>query len=191
MRTSLEAILATAPDEAAKRLLGSYLVRTIDESDIVCRIVETEAYDQNDPASHSYRGRTPRNSVMFGSSGFAYVYFTYGMHYCFNVVTGPKGYASAVLIRALQPLVGLELIRANRRDIAKEEDLTNGPGKLCQALSIGREFNGQDLTRRPLRLEIKPPLKSSEVVRATRIGITRAKDRKWRFYIKDNAYVSR
>ncbi|HEY1645868.1 MAG TPA: DNA-3-methyladenine glycosylase [Candidatus Saccharimonadales bacterium] len=188
---SLTKDLSTPPDVAARRLLGSYLTRFIDGQEIVCSIVETEAYDQDEPASHSYRGVTPRTEVMFGSAGYAYVYFTYGMHYCLNVVTGSENHGSAVLIRALQPIKGLDIIKANRQKITSELMLTNGPGKLCQALAIGREFSGHDLTKSPVILTLRPALESKDIKSSPRIGISQAKNIKWRFYIKDNPYVSR
>lgn len=178
-------------DIAAKRLLGCCLVRDMGDQSIVCKIVETEAYDHLDPASHSYRGITPRNEVMFREAGLAYVYFTYGMHHCLNVVVGPSEHGSAVLIRAAEPLSGLDLIKASRQKIKNNLMLTNGPGKICQALNIGREFNGHDLTQKPFRLVIKTPIKDSEIVVTKRIGITKATDKKRRFYIANNPYVSR
>jgi DNA-3-methyladenine glycosylase len=174
----------------APRLLGCELERTIGGQVLRGRIVETEAYDQTDAASHSYKGRTPRTDIMFGPAGFLYVYFTYGMHYCCNVVTGPEGKGSAVLIRALEPLAGEELMTENRRGIAGK-DLTNGPAKLCQALGIDKTLNGHDLRQPHLKLVIKPPLDPSEIVQSTRIGISQAKDVPWRFYAKANPYVSR
>ncbi|HET7630117.1 MAG TPA: DNA-3-methyladenine glycosylase [Candidatus Saccharimonadales bacterium] len=176
--------------EAAPRLLGCILRRTIGDQAIDCRIVEVEAYDQTDAASHSYKGRTPRTDVMFGPSGHLYVYFTYGMHYCANVVVGEVGYGSAVLIRAVEPLNGLEIIRDNRGD-KPDHQLTNGPAKFCQALAIDKSFNGHDLSQTPLELLIKPAVAKSQIVQTTRIGISRAKDQPWRWYIKGNSYVSK
>ena len=177
--------------EAAPQLLGCLLVRELDGQRLVGRIVETEAYDQLDAASHSSRGQTPRTDVMFGPAGHAYVYFTYGMHYCMNVVTGPVGYGSAVLIRALEPVEGLEIMRAHRRGIKPDTQLTNGPARLCQALKIDKASNGHDFHKAPLQLQILPPLAQTEVVQTTRIGISRDTHRPWRFYIKDNPFVSR
>lgn len=185
------AFLEEGSPQVASRLLGSELVRELNGEKIACRIVETEAYDQTDAASHSYRGITPRTEVMFGSAGRAYVYFTYGMHYCMNVVTGSKGEGSAVLIRAVEPLEGVEFIRTHRPTISTEYDLTNGPAKLCQALMIGRDFNGHDLRLAPLQLIIKPTISPHQIVQTTRIGITRDTHRPWRFFIKDNPFVSR
>lgn len=188
--TELSKALLGSPDAVARRLLACHFVRNIDDTTVVCKIVETEAYDQSDPASHSYRGMTPRNRVMFGEAGFLYVYFTYGMHYCMNVVTGEEGHASAALIRAVEPISGLEIIKANRPKIANETMLTNGPGKVCQALAIGPEFNGHDLSEKPLTLTLTNPLEPSDVVTSPRIGISRAQDVKWRFSIRHNSYVS-
>lgn len=177
--------------EVAPRLLGCWLVREVDGQEMIGKIVETEAYDQTDAASHSYRGQTPRTDVMFGPAGHAYVYFTYGMHYCMNVVTGARGHGSAVLIRALEPIEGLGLIQSNRPKIANEHQLMNGPAKLCRALGIDKSFNGHDLRQPPLQLVIKPPLKPGSIAQTTRIGISRDTHRPWRFFIKDNLYVSR
>lgn len=174
----------------ASRLLGCELVREINGQILRGRIVETEAYHQTDAASHSYRGRTPRTDIMFGPPGFLYVYFTYGMHYCCNVVTGPEGEGSAVLIRALEPLVGLDGMKANRK-IDHVANLTNGPAKLCQALQIDKAMNGHDLRRSPFKLIIKPPIEQKRIIQTTRIGISQAKDVPWRFYIADNPFVSK
>jgi DNA-3-methyladenine glycosylase len=176
--------------DVAQKLLGCQLVRDTEHGPMIGRIVETEAYDQFDAASHSFRGRTPRVEVMFGPSGRAYVYFTYGMHYCFNVVTGPEGYSSAVLIRALEPTEGVELMRINRHRDTVDRRLTNGPAKLCQALNIDRSFNGHDLRCSPLRLIMRTPSVPEPIVQTTRIGITKDAFRPWRFYIKDNPFVS-
>jgi DNA-3-methyladenine glycosylase len=123
--------------KSAKSLLGYKLVHQTSDGLTSGIIVETEAYHQDDPASHTYRGQTARNAVMFGPPGYAYIYFTYGMHYCFNVVTGPKGSGQAVLIRALEPTDGIELMR-RRRGMNAELQLTNGPAKLVQAMAISK-----------------------------------------------------
>ncbi len=182
--------LSGPAEVVAPRLLGALFVRELDGQRVVARIVETEAYNQTDAASHSYRGRTPRTDVMFGPSGHLYVYFTYGMHYCMNVVCGPEGYGAAVLIRALEPVEGVELMSA-RRGERTDVGVTNGPAKACQALGIDRAMNGHDLTQLPLQLLLNPPLPPDQIVQTTRIGITRAADQPWRFYITDNPYVSR
>ena len=177
-------------EDVAPRLLGALLVREIDGVRLVGRIVETEAYHQTDAASHSYKGQTPRTDVMFGPAGHLYVYFTYGMHYCCNVVTGPSGEGSAVLIRAIEPLEGQGYMQSRRGDV-DESQLTNGPAKLCQALCIDKVLNGHDLHEAPLRLLLQPPLPTENIVQTTRIGISRARDIPWRFYEKDNTNVSK
>lgn len=175
--------------DVAPRLLGCILERHIDGQILRTRIVETEAYDQTDIASHSYNGRTPRTEVMFGPAGFLYVYFTYGMHYCCNVVVGEEGYGAAVLIRAVEPLSGRELIEYRRGKTGVET--TNGPAKLCKALGIDRTLNGHDLTKGDLRLIPMLALPSDEVVQTTRVGISQAQDVPWRFYMRGNPYVSK
>lgn len=176
--------------EVAPLMLGCELERTIDGRRLRGRIVETEAYDQTDVASHSYKGRTPRTDVMFGRAGHLYVYFTYGMHYCCNIVTGPDGHGAAVLIRAVEPLEG-EAAMLELRGGRSGHELTNGPAKFCQAFSIDRRLNGHDLRLAPLKLMIPEDRPVRNVIRTTRIGISRARDVPWRFYIKDNPYVSR
>jgi DNA-3-methyladenine glycosylase len=166
------------------------LERTLDTQLLRVRIVETEAYDQTDVASHSYKGMTPRTEVMFGTSGHLYVYFTYGMHYCCNIVVGPAGHGSAVLIRAVEPLAG-ETEMAARRGGRHNIELTNGPAKLCQALAIDKALNGHDLRLPPLKLVTKSPLPIDQIIQTTRIGISRAQDQPWRFYIANNPYVSK
>ncbi len=174
----------------APQLLGCVLERTIAGETLRGRIVETEAYDQTDIASHSYRGETERTRVMFGSAGHLYVYFTYGMHYCCNIVVGETGHGAAVLIRALEPLEGVTTMSTNRGG-KTEQELTNEPAKLCQALGINRTLNGHNLRTTPLKLIPQPPLPVSQIIQTTRIGISQAKDIPWRFYIKDNSFVSK
>jgi DNA-3-methyladenine glycosylase len=164
----------------APRLLGCLLEREVDGQRLQVRIVETEAYDQSDVASHSYKGMTPRTQVMFGPPGHLYVYFTYGMHYCCNVVTGPPGHGAAVLLRAVEPLVGAEVMAA-----------TNGPAKLCRVLGIDRSLNGHSLASPPLRLVEQPALPPASIVQTTRIGISRGKAVPWRFYVRGSRYISR
>jgi DNA-3-methyladenine glycosylase len=176
--------------DVATRLLGCELHRQIDNQELKVRIVETEAYDQSDVASHSYNGKTPRTEVMFGPSGFLYVYFTYGMHYCCNVVTGPPGQGAAVLIRAAEVISGEDIMIENRHGLTGI-NLTNGPAKLCQALSIDKKLNGQNLHEQPLKLIVRPKLKHDQIVTSTRIGLSKGKDLPWRFYAKQNPYVSR
>ncbi len=181
--------LNCAVGEAAQRLLGCILEREIDGETVRLKIVETEAYDQTDAASHSYKGRTPRTDIMFGPAGHLYVYFTYGMHYCCNVTVGEDGYGAAALIRAVEPLDGEEIL-SRRRGGKTGVQLTNGPAKLCQALGIDKALNGHDLSRPPLKLIMRPKTKE-EIITATRVGISNAKDVPWRFYIKGNPFVSR
>lgn len=176
-------------DNVAQKLLGCELVRTIEGRAVRVKIVETESYDQADAASHSYKGRTKRTNVMFGPSGHLYVYFTYGMHFCCNIVTGRSGIGEAVLIRAVEPLNEVDQLERRRQKSGIE--LTNGPAKLCQALVIDASLNGHDLHEEPLQLIAHPELPSSEIAQTTRIGISLEKDRLRRFYIKDNPYVSK
>jgi len=154
---------------------------------LVGKIVEVEAYGgSDDPGSHAYKGMTPRNRLMFGEGGFVYVYFTYGKHYCFNVVTERRGVPGAVLIRALEPLEGIETMKKNRRT-RNVLILTNGPGKLTKAMNITGKQNGLDLTRSKMLFICKPEEKQKfEVVSTKRIGIRVGVDKPWRFYIKDD-----
>ncbi len=175
--------------DVARRLIGCHLIATLDDTKVILRIVETEAYDQNDAASHSYKGRTPRTDVMFGPAGHLYVYFTYGMHYCCNIVTGLEGEGSAVLIRAAEVLEGREVVERYRK--ASGVNVTNGPAKLCQALGIAMSLNGHDLHDRPLQLLPQPPVKDGDIATTERIGISKAKEKLWRFYLKNNPYVSK
>lgn len=191
METNDLRILNDAADRVARRLLGCELVILHDKKTYHFRIVETESYDQTDVASHSYNGRTPRSEVMFGPSGHLYVYFTYGMHYCCNIVVGDEGYGAAVLLRAVEPLGGVPSFMARRRKNRMGYELTNGPAKLCQALGIDKSYNGHDLSRPPLTLIVRPPLSDESIVTTTRIGISKAIDLPWRFYIRDNPYVSK
>lgn len=188
-RERLPGFLDEPAEVVAEQLLGCFLERTFDGRKATVRIVETEAYDQEDAASHTFRGETRRNAVMFGESGRLYVYFTYGMHYCCNVVCGPAGFGAAALIRAVEPVDGVSLLEA-RRGITGV-NTTNGPAKLCQAMDLDLGFNGHDLGEEPLRL-IAGELGIGEVVgRSTRVGITRATDRLRRYYLTGNPYVSR
>jgi DNA-3-methyladenine glycosylase len=151
-------------------------------------IVEVEAYHHTDPAAHSYRGPTPRNSVMFGPPGHAYVYRSYGIHWCLNFVCEPEGSASAVLIRALAPTVGLTAMR-RRRGLDDERLLCSGPGRLCQALGIDGAQNGAPLDQPPFELHAAPSRPKLAV--GPRIGITQAADLPWRYGLADSAFVSR
>lgn len=151
-------------------------------------IVEVEAYDQEDPAAHSYRGRTQRNASMFGPPGHAYVYRSYGIHWCLNFVCEPEGVASAVLIRALEPLAGLETMRA-RRSVEPARLLCAGPGRLCQALAVTREHDGLSLDEPPF--ELRSRKRDVEIVVGPRIGITRAAEQPWRYGLAASAFLSR
>lgn len=176
-------------DEAARRLLGCELHRDVQDTTLRVRIVEVEAYDQHDEASHTYRGQTPRNSSMFLSAGHAYVYLIHGIHNCLNIVTGRAGFGSGVLVRAVEPIAGTDfMVKQRSRD---GFDVTNGPGKLTQAMAIDMQLNGHDLAHPPLRLVQRPPLESISVVTTTRIGISKAVDEPRRFYEAANPYVSR
>ncbi|MCA9338187.1 MAG: DNA-3-methyladenine glycosylase [Candidatus Saccharibacteria bacterium] len=176
--------------EVAPQLLGCELERIFDDGSVVrVKIVEVEAYDQSDEASHSYRGKTMRTETMFGSSGHLYVYFTYGMHYCANIVTSGAGRGAGVLLRAVEPITGIDIIENRRKTTGV--NATNGPAKLAQALGIDFDMRGHDLRSGSLRLIPYSPLPRSQIVASPRIGISRAKDTLWRFYIKDNSYVSK
>ena len=181
----------------AKKLVGKLLVRKLAGREIVCRIVETEAYvGPEDKGSHAYQNKkTERTKILFKSGGYAYVYLIYGMHSCFNVVTNKKGKPESVFIRAVEPLIGLETIKENR-DIGskKIEELTNGPGKLSQALAINKELNGYNLVSGD-KIYIKEDEEKTgyEVVSSPRINIDYAeeyKEKLWRFYIEGNSFVS-
>jgi DNA-3-methyladenine glycosylase len=151
-------------------------------------IVELEAYDQEDPASHGYRGRTARNASMFGPPGHAYVYRSYGIHWCLNLVCAEEGVSEAVLIRALEPTHGIQEQQA-RRGVADLRALCSGPGKLCQALAVTREHDGLPLDRPPFRLEHRTDV--PQIVTGPRIGITQATELSWRYALRGSAFLSR
>lgn len=177
----LDKLLLNGSVSAAKGLLGAdFYVIESDGTKVGGRIIETEAYSQEDAASHSYKGKTPRTEVMFGPAGHLYVYFTYGMHWCVNVVTGAKGYGEAVLIRAIDPLYGIERIR-ERRNNRPDSELTNGPAKICQALQITGADNGASIAGPRVHLGLpKEPLAHTAT---PRIGISQDKHRLWRFVV--------
>jgi DNA-3-methyladenine glycosylase len=178
-----------------RELLGQRLVRQLDGRRTAGRIVEAEAYiGEQDRASHASPGRTARNAVMYGPAGYAYVYFIYGMHHCFNVVTESQGFPAAILVRALEPVEGLDLMRRHRRGRAGVE-LTNGPAKLCYALAIDRTLNGEDLiVSDRLWIERDAPVPYADVATGPRVGVTgddKALAAPWRMWVRDNPYVSR
>ena len=179
----------------ARELLGKWLVRIVDGQRLSGLIMEVEAYiGEDDAACHAACGRTPRNEVMYGPPGYAYVYFIYGMHHCLNVVTEEEGFPAAVLIRALEPLEGLDIMRRYRSG-RPDRELTNGPAKLCQALAIDRGFNRVDLcTGEVLFIEEGRMVAQEEVGTSPRIGIKAdelAMSVPWRFYLQGNDFVSR
>ena len=177
--------------EVAPDLLGCLLLREGRGSPRLGRIVEVEAYlgDGTDPAAHSHRGPTQRNRSMFGPAGHFYVYRSMGIHHCLNVVCQPKGEASAVLIRALEPLEGLTAMR-RLRGVRSDRELTSGPGKLCQALGVNLRFDGVAIDRGPLRL-LPAEHRAKRVLISARIGISRAADLPYRFFEAANPNVSR
>ena len=152
------------------------------------RIVETEAYDREDPASHAFSGPTERNAAMFGPPAHAYVYRSYGIHWCLNFVCREEGHGAGVLIRAIEPLAGLDVMR-ERRDAEDITALCSGPGKLCQALDVTRAFNGRPLAQPPFRLEAAPP--GLPIIAGPRIGISKAMDVPWRFGLAGSRFFSR
>lgn len=182
--------------QVAKELLGCYLVNETPQGTISGKIVETEAYlGQIDEAAHAFKGERPHTTALFQSPGTLYVYFTYGMHYCANVVTNREGLGEAVLLRAVEPIRGIDLMR-QRRAVAKGTLLTNGPAKLVQAFGITIDQNGSDATQPPTYFTSPPthdhyPLTDEEIVTTTRIGISKAKDLPLRYYIKNNPYISK
>lgn len=183
-RADLRAFFAADAASVAERLIGWSLF--IDG--VGGRIVETEAYDSDDPASHSHRGRTPRNGAMFGETAHAYVYRSYGIHWCLNFVCDAHRPGSAVLIRALEPLAGQDRM-AERRGTAAPALLCSGPGRLAQALGIDAGHNGRDLCAPPF--ELQPPAGPSQVWRGPRIGISKAVHIPWRFAVMGSPFLSR
>jgi DNA-3-methyladenine glycosylase len=175
---------ARSVHEVAPDLIGVTLV----VDGVGGRIVEVEAYDQEDPASHAFRGRTPRNEAMFGPPGQAYVYRSYGIHWCLNLVCGDEGVPEAALIRALEPTAGIEEQR-RRRGVEDVRALCSGPGKLCQALAITKEYDGLPLDRPPFELRSRAEV--PEIVTAPRIGIARATELSWRYLDARSPFVSR
>lgn len=175
----------------ARELLGKHLVRILGGEALIGRIVEVEAYGgSDDPASHAHRGVTERNRVMFGRPGVAYVYFSYGNHHCLNVVTESEGVPGAVLIRALEPLRGIEVMKRSR-GVNDPLLLTSGPGRLTKAMKITLEQNGLDLTLGRELYAAEPRTRAPfEVSSSGRVGVRDGSDKPWRFYVKDNPHVS-
>ncbi|RFU41084.1 DNA-3-methyladenine glycosylase [Actinomadura logoneensis] len=179
-------------ETVAPLLLGSVLVHATDEGTVAVRLTEVEAYaGPRDPASHAYRGQTARNAVMFGPPGHAYVYFTYGMHYCANLVCGPAGTASGILLRAGEIIGGEELAVA-RRPRSSVRDLARGPARLCNALAIARAENGLDVCDpdSPLRVLPGDRIDAAAVRSGPRVGVNGGKDTPWRFWIDGDPTVS-
>ena len=170
--------------EVAPELIGATLL----VDGVGGTIVEVEAYDQEDPASHGFGGRTARNGAMFGPPGHAYVYRSYGIHWCLNLVCDVEGSAEAVLIRALEPTDGLDAMRIRRR-VVEPRALCSGPGKLCEALGVTREHDGLPLDRPPF--ELRARASAPEVVTGPRIGITKAAEQVWRYGLRDSPFLSR
>ena len=176
----------------SRDLLGAVLECRTPDGIVSGRIVETEAYvGEHDPACHAAAGLTERTRWLYGAPGTAYVYFIYGVHWCFNAVTRAAGHPSAVLVRAIEPIAGVDIMRRRRPAARNDRDLTNGPGKLCAALGIDGRHNGLRLDRLPVRIRAGEPVPDSEVMVSPRIGITRAADWPLRWYIAGNAWVSR
>jgi len=184
---------------AAKDLLGKIFVyNDLNlEVKLSAKIVEVEAYDgEIDQAAHTFNGKTERNKIMFEEGGFLYIYFTYGIHFCANIVTGKKDHGTAVLLRAMEPISGLEVFgkrRFNKKELSEKEiiNFLNGPAKICQAFNIDRKQNGTDLTKGEIYLLYAPKIPTNKVVKTTRIGIKKSTELPWRFYIKDNQYISK
>ena len=170
--------------EVAPDLIGAILL----VDGVGGRLVEVEAYHHTDPAAHSFNGPTPRNAVMFGPPGFAYVYRSYGIHWCLNFVCEPKGSASAVLIRAIEPTAGLSIMR-RRRGVADERLLCSGPGRLCEALGITHAQNAMALNAPPFKLLARTG--EVQVIAGPRIGLTKAVDKPWRYGLKGSRFLSK
>lgn len=175
----------------ARELLGAMLECRTPDGVASGRIVETEAYlGEHDLACHAAAGRTARTAPLYGPPGIAYVYFIYGMYWCFNAVTRAEHQPSAVLVRALEPVEGLDVMRSRRRSVRRDTDLTNGPGKLCLALGIDGRLNWKPLQRPPLLIRAGEQVSDRDVVVTPRIGITQSADWPLRWYVRDNPYVS-
>ena len=175
-------------DRSVHKVAPDLIGATLTVNGVGGRIVEVEAYHHTDPAAHSYGGRTERNAVMFGPAGYAYVYRSYGIHWCLNFVCEAEGSASAVLIRALEPLQGLAAMR-RRRGLSEARALCSGPGKLCEALGVTIKHNGLALDRAPFELRAREG--KPEIVIGARIGISKAVDEPWRYGLKGSPYLSK
>ena len=186
----LQLFSAKNVEELAKDLLGCELIHKSSDGITAGIIVETEAYHQTDEASHSYRGKTARTQIMFGPPGHVYVYFTYGMHWCFNITAEQEGIGAAVLIRSLQPTQGIEIMK-QRRQRESIHELCSGPSKLVQALAITKADYGLPVYGGSFDLILREEAANLEIRSGPRIGISKAKDRPWRFWLKDNPFVSR
>jgi DNA-3-methyladenine glycosylase len=191
--TVARAELSDTAVRLAPRLLGAVLVSEIDGARVGVRLTEVEAYEgQDDPASHAFRGPSRRNAVMFGPAGHLYCYFTYGMHWCANVVCGEDGRASAVLLRAGEVIEGLDTARHRRPASRADRDLARGPARLAGCLGLDRSTNGADLCApdSPVRLESLPAHPPGPIAEGPRVGITVATEQPWRFWLRDEASVS-
>lgn len=181
----------------AGELPGKILVKADGKKLLAGKIVEVEAYDGRiDQAAHTFIGKTKRNAIMFGAGGYFYVYFTYGAHFCCNIVTGEEGHGTAVLIRAVEPVAGIEQMALNRygKDLVNEKEkynLTSGPGKVCRAFGITGEYYGEDLVNGRIYLLNQRKIPEKNIVRTTRIGIKKSTELNWRFYIRNNPFVSK
>ena len=177
--TKLFDMLAGPPEEAAPRLLGTHLISEVDGQEVRVRLTEVEAYKgQDDPASHAYRGRTPRNGSMFEKPGTLYVYRSYGIHNCANSSSGPEGIGWGILMRGGEVIAGEHVARRRR---GRSDQLSNGPGKLCQALGITLDHNGIDLLSPKSQIRLEPGEQPRTVMATPRVGISKAQDRPWRF----------
>jgi DNA-3-methyladenine glycosylase len=178
-------------ETVSRELLGAVMQVTTPEGVAAGRIVETEAYlGPHDPACHAVAGLTPRTEHLFGPAGTAYVYLIYGMYWCFNAVTRERGHGSAVLVRAVAPVEGIDLMRARRARVTRDRDLTNGPGKLCLAMGIAGAMSGTSLDAGPIVIHRGDPVADEEVVVTPRIGITRAAEWPLRYLVRDDPFVS-
>lgn len=183
--------------EVAPQLLGKIFCRRMGKKLLAGKIVEVEAYDgSTDQAAHTYIGKTQRNRVMFEDGGLLYVYFTYGMYFCCNVVAGMKGQGQAILLRGIEPVASIEVMSKNRFGTdniseKQKQNLSNGPGKICLAFAIKRSHNGIDLTGNEIYICNAPAVRKKFIKTTQRIGIKKSADFPWRFFIRDNPFVSR